>query len=48
MQGCLDIEIRFADFTVEEIMNKVCKLMDEHKEHAKEAKCLKCLEGASS
>ena len=37
LQGCLDIELRFADFKVEDVMIKVCQLMDEHKQHATES-----------
>ena len=36
LQGCLDIEIYFADFRVEAVMIKVCQMLDEHKRHAQE------------
>ena len=32
--GCLNINMLFPDFTVEELMISLCKLVNEHKSHA--------------
>lgn len=31
LTGCLDFDVRFDDFRVEDIMIKICSLVDEHK-----------------
>jgi len=37
MQGCLDIDIKFEEFRVEDIMIKTCQIVDEHKRHSEES-----------
>ena len=36
MTGCLDIDLRFPDFRVEDVMIKLCQIVDEHKRNNEE------------
>ena len=37
MAGCLDIDVKFAEYRVEDVMIKLCQIFDEHKRHAEES-----------
>ena len=37
LQGCLDIDVKFEDFRVEDVMIKLCQIVDEHKRHSEES-----------
>ena len=37
LPGCLDIDVKFADFRVEDVMIKLCQIVDEHKRHSEES-----------
>ena len=34
LPGCLDLDVHFSDFRVEDLMIKLCQLFDEHKKHS--------------
>ena len=36
LQGCLDVDVRFGEFRVEDLMIKICGLIEEHKRHSEE------------
>ena len=50
MQGCLDLDVKFEEFRVEDVMIKLCQIFDEHKRHCEESNmdCFKQLRGSSS
>ena len=37
MPGCLDINVMFEEFRVEDVMIKLCQILDEHKRHSEES-----------
>ena len=46
-QGCLDIDIKFEEFRVEDVMIKLCQIVDEHKRHSEESN-MDCFSRGSS
>ena len=35
--GCLEIDVKFEEFRVEDVMIKLCQIVDEHKRHSEES-----------
>lgn len=42
LPGCLDIDIYFPHFRVEDVMIKVCRMLEDHKRYAQENNTSEC------